>query len=259
MTLSPAVMGFFAVLAKEVTPEKKNFLANIFGIILRKIYDFMSSAIPVEPELFSYLAMSIIIVTIFFKLILLPLSIKQSKSTKMMSEINPKIKELQVKYKNDPNTLADKQRKLYKEMGYNPMSGCLLLLLQLPIIIALFSVLREPQLYAFSDPGMYDSMNKAMLWIPNLDLKDPVIFGLPLMAAVATFLQSKITQQGQVVTDAQQQSMTNTMMYMGPVMIFFFAMRYPAGLALYWTVSSFFSVFQQIIINHSKVGEKEKA
>ncbi len=87
---------------------------------------------------FSFYAIAIIITTIIFKLILLPISLHQSKSTEKMNEIQPKMKEIQNKYKNDPQTQQTKMMELYKEYNYNPMSGCLIILIQFPIIIAFF-------------------------------------------------------------------------------------------------------------------------
>lgn len=111
------------------------FLGNILGSLLKFVYDLVSNIGP-EPEKFSYLAMAIIITTILFKLLLLPLNLHQAKSSKKMAEIQPLMKEVQNKYKSDPQTMNVKLQELYKEHNYNPAGGCLPLLVQFPIIFA---------------------------------------------------------------------------------------------------------------------------
>ncbi len=254
MAYTQGILGAVKLLAEA--EQKKNFIGSIMGVLLRKVYELVANVMPAEPEHVSYFAIAIIITTIIFKLILLPLTLKQSKSTKMMSELNPKIRELQTKYKNDPETLANKQRQLYKEMNYNPLSGCLIMLIQFPIIIGFFSVFRDPKLYAFSDPGLYESISKNFLWIKDLDLPDPYFYGLPLLAALMTYLYTKVMQKGQI-QDPNTAGMQNTMSLLGPVMIFLFSRRYAAGLALYWTVSNIFTLVQQLIINKMNISMEE--
>lgn len=231
------------------------FLGNILGALLKLVYDLVSS-IGTEPARFSYYAMAIILTTIIFKLILLPISIHQMKSTKKMNEIQPKIKEVQEKYKNDPQTQQAKMVELYKEYKYNPASGCLILLVQFPIIIAFFSVFRDPALYAFKEPGAYEAMNKTFLWISNLDKVDPYLWGFPLLAAVTTYLQS--LTMAQPSTDPQAQATQRTMNYFLPVMIFFMSKGLAAGLGLYWIIGNIFQIIQQVISNRSLVKVKEE-
>lgn len=224
------------------------FLGNILGSLLRFVYEVISS-IGTEPAKFSFYAMSIIVTTIIFRLVLLPISLHQMKSTRKMSEIQPKIKKLQDKYKDDPQTLNVKTMELYKENKYNPASGCIVLLLQFPIIIAFFSVFREPQLYAFKDPVFYESMNKSFLWISNLENVDPYLWGLPLLAAVTTYFQSITMQQPSL--DPQAKSTQKMMSYFLPVMILITSKGFPAGLGLYWVVGNIFQIIQQVLLNRS--------
>lgn len=229
------------------------FLGNLLGGLLKFVYDMVSS-IGAEPEQFSFYAMAIIITTIIFKLILLPIGISQSRSSRKMNEIQPKMKHIQTKYKNDPQTMQMKMTELYKEEKYNPASGCLILVVQLPIILAFFKVMREPAKFVFTTPGVYEAINKTFLWIPNLENPDPYIWGLPLLAALTTFLQSKTmaTPGG----DPAQQSTQKMMTMFLPVMIFFAARGFAAGLALYWVLSNTFTIVQQLISN--KLAEKAK-
>ena len=234
-----------------------SFLGNLLGPILRAVYDFVSQ-IGSEPEYISYYAIAIIITSIIFKTILLPISFRQTRSTEKMREIQPLLQEIQTKYKNDPQTLQTKMQALYKEHNYNPASGCLIMLVQFPIIIAFFAVFREPQVYAFSDPGMYEAMNKMFLWIPNLEIVDPYLWRMPLLAAATTFLQSKTMMMGGSNNPKDQTAKTQNMMnYMMPVMIFIAARSFPAGLALYWVISNTFSTVQQLISKRHLFKAKE--
>ena len=234
-----------------------SFLGSLLGPILRAVYDFVSQ-IGTEPEYISYYAIAIIITSVIFKLILLPISFKQTASTNKMQQIQPLMQELQNKYKNDPQTLQAKMQALYKEHNYNPASGCLIMLIQFPIIIAFFTVFREPATYAFSDPGMYESMSKVFLWIPNLENVDPYLWGMPLLAALTTFLQSKTMMVGTAAAKDDQAAKSQSMMtYMMPVMIFIAARNFPAGLALYWVISNSFTAVQQLISKRGLIKAKE--
>lgn len=126
-----------------------DFIAYPLGAVFRFLYNLVSG---LDTNLFSAYAMAIILSTILVKMLLLPLTFKQTKSMKAMQDMAPRLKELQDKYGKDPQTLQRKQMELYKEANYNPFSGCLPLLIQFPIIIAFFYVLRDP-VFAFSDFG----------------------------------------------------------------------------------------------------------
>lgn len=225
------------------------FLGNILGSLLRFVYDIVAQVFPSEPENVSFYAIAIILTTIIFKLMLLPINIKQIRSTRKMSEVQPLMKEIQTKYKSDPATMQIKMQELYKEHKYNPASGCLILLVQMPIIFAFFAVFRDPQAYAFSDPGFYASMSKNFLWISNLENPDGLFWGLPLLAAATTFLQSKTMSMNASNTDPQAQSTQKIMNYMLPIMIFMASRGFAAGLALYWVIGNTFTIIQQFITN----------
>ena len=233
------------------------FLGNILGSLLRFVYDMVSST-GIETEYFSYYAMAIIITTIIFKLILLPVNLSQTKSSKKMAEIQPLMKEIQVKYKNDPQTQQKKMQELYKEHNYKPSGSCLILLLQMPIIFAFFAVFREPAKYAFTEPGLYEAINKSFFWIANLDNPDPNLWGLPLLAALTTYLQSAIMAKAQGNSDPQAQAMQKNMMYFMPLMIFVSARSFAGGLALYWVIGNIFTIIQTMISNRSLGKVKEE-
>lgn len=232
------------------------FLGNILGSLLKYVYDMVAN-IGVESQNLSFYGIAIIITTIIFKLALLPISLHQAKSSKRMAEIQPLIKEVQTKYKSDPQTMQVKMQELYKREKYNPASGCLILIVQLPIIFAFFAVFRDPAKYAFTEPGFYEAMNKAFLWIPNLELPDPFLWGLPLLSAATTYLQS-ITMTTGTQQDPQTAATQKMMTYFMPVMIFMASRGFASGLALYWVVGNIFTVIQQMISRRSLLKVKEE-
>ena len=191
---------------------------------------------------------TIILFTVVVKLVLLPLTIQQLKSTKAMSVIQPKIKELQEKYKNDKEKLNVKTMELYKEHKINPVGGCLPLLIQLPIIFGLFEVLREPTKY-IADPVFTTAVNEAFLWIPNLSEPDKII--LPILAGITTYFSMNSANTGAI----QNQTMKMMNMIL-PFMILWWGRSFPAGLTLYWVVSNLFQMAQQYLM--PKVGKSKE-
>jgi YidC/Oxa1 family membrane protein insertase len=217
----------------------------------------MVSTIGEEPAYISFYAIAIIITTILFKLILLPLNLHQAKSTRKMAQVQPLMQQIQTKYKNDPQTMQVKLQELYKEHNYNPASGCLPLLVQFPIIIAFFSVFREPAKYAFTEPGFYEAMNKTFFWISNLDQPDALLWGFPLLAAVTTYLQT-LTMPTAANADPKSAQTMKSMNTFMPIMIFFMTRGFAAGLALYWVVGNIFTIVQQLISKRSLLKVKEE-
>ena len=253
-----------------------DFLAVPMGMLVKLIFDMVSV---IDSTYISAYSIAIIISTILFKLVVLPLTLKQTKSMKRMQEINPKIQELQQKYGKDPQTLQRKQMELYKEMKYSPFSGCLPLLIQFPILIAFFYVIREPVKYVFEDQAFFDTINKTFLWIKDLGFAENHLFengvinglsmggmtlpfiggALPILAVITgitTYLTTKMTSQPSI--NEQQASTQKTMNMMMPVMIFVFSIQFPAGLALYWVVSNAFQLVQQYIVLNSSKNPKEE-
>jgi YidC/Oxa1 family membrane protein insertase len=224
------------------------FLAKFLGPILGMIYNFTDNY-----------GISIIILTLLIKLVLFPLSIKQVKSTNKMTKLQPEIKKLQEKYKNDKETLNKKTMELYSENGANPLSGCLPLLIQMPILFGLFGVLRDPALYVFNGDLEATSLaiNTSFLWLKNLDAPDlignvlasgpswllalPGIF--PIISAISTYFSMSMNNNGQ-----QAGTQMKTFSFMMPLMILYMGQKFASGLMLYWTVSNVFQIGQQIMI-----------
>ena len=226
-------------------------IAKPMGLLLDLLYGFIGNY-----------GISIIIFTVFVKLCLYPLYIKQTKSTAMMSEMQPKIKALQNKYANDQETLNIKMQELYKEEKFNPMGGCLPMLIQMPIIMGLFALLRNPLRYINKD-SMIFAFHEPFLWIKDLSQPDPWI--LPIIAGVATFIAFTMNRMLQDTgSDAANQSaaMMKMMQYIFPLMILWMARSFPSGLALYWAVSQIiqigFNIHLQSISKKIKREQKER-
>ena len=194
---------------------------------------------------------SIIILTIIIKILLFPLTKKSSMGTLKMQQLQPKIQEIQDKYRDQPDKLNMEMSKLYKESGYNPLSGCLPLLLQFPLIFAMYNLFNN-----------YFEFRGAMFipgWIPDLSIGDivplpvdlPVLGNqvhlLPIIYLASQLIFGKITQSS--ATAGSNSTQMKIMMYGMPIMFFFIFYNAPAGLLLYWTVSNILQLFQQMIIN----------
>ena len=172
---------------------------------------------------------SIIIVTILIKIALLPLTLKQDKSMKEMKKLQPEIEKIKAKYANDKQMLNIKTIELYKEHKVNPMGGCLPLLIQFPILIALFGVLRN---------GIIPQ-DSSFLWLKLSD-KDPYYI-LPVLNGAVSFFQQKL------MGTSDNPQMKN-MMYIFPIMMIYISYKMPSGLQLYWLTSSILAVVQQYFI-----------
>ena len=186
----------------------------------------------------------IIVFSLLLKLVFYPLNQKQAESMKKMQELNPLIQEINVKYEKDPALKQQKIMELYKKNNANPVSGCLPMLVQIPIFIALYT--------AFSDT--IDLWKSPFLWINDLSEPDtvwisPIVLGssfnlnlLPIIMVGTQIVQTRMTS---VSTDPNQK----IMMYMMPVIMTFFFWSMPSGVTLYWTTQNFFSIAQQYYTN----------
>jgi len=170
---------------------------------------------------------AIILITLAIKIVLYPLTVKQIKGMKAMQDLQPKMKELQEKYKGNPEKLNKEMASLYKESGVNPLSGCLPLIVQMPILMGIFFAIRDYQ-YAHIP---------SFLWMTDLSQPDPMYI-LPILSAVTTYIQQKQTS-----TDMNQQ--TKMMMNIMPIFIGYISITFPGGLVLYWVMSNIFQILQQ--------------
>lgn len=220
-------------------------------------------------HLFGSMALSIIVLTLIVRLALFPLTLKQLKSTKATQAIQPLIADVRKKYKDQKEQYAAMQA-IYKEYGVNPVAGCLPLLVQLPVLYGLFFALREALNTNNLNPAHYlISLNQSIYpFLPKFIIPPnpympwfggPINLGqtnsaqhiilLPLLAGIATFVQLRMSQPRtrSGAKDAMTQQMA-IMQYIMPVITIFFAWGFPAGMALYWTTTSVFSIVQQYFV-----------
>ncbi|QQZ09450.1 YidC family membrane integrase SpoIIIJ [Heyndrickxia vini] len=229
-----AIVGLAAVLSgctefnKDITPESKGiwneYIVFPLSWIIKKVAIFLGN---------SY-GLSIILVTIIIRLIILPLMIKQTKSSKAMQLIQPEIKKLREKYSSKDavtqQKLQQEQMQLFQKYGVNPLAGCLPLIIQMPILIGFYHAINRT-------PEIRDSM---FLWF---DLGSPDYI-LAFIAGVTTFLQQKVMMAG---TENQNPQMS-IMLWVMPIMIIVIGISLPAALPLYWVVGNIFMIIQTYFI-----------
>ncbi len=180
-------------------------------------------------SLFKNYGFAIILFAFLFKIIFFPLSRQMLISQQKMQLVQPELKKLQDKYKNDPQALNREMMHLYKTYKVNPFSGCLPLLIQFPIFIALYQVLST----SFEFRGA-----PFILWITDLSIKDPY-YVLPIGMGILMLLQSLMT-----TVDPRQRMMVIMM----PLVMIFVFLNFPSGLQLYWFTYNILSIFEQLMI-----------
>ncbi|MBN7773330.1 YidC/Oxa1 family membrane protein insertase [Clostridium aminobutyricum] len=188
-------------------------------------------------SLISNYGITLIVFTVFVKFCLYPLYAAQVKSTVRMADIQPKVAALQKKHADDKETMNIKMMELYKEEKFNPMGGCLPMIIQMPIIFGLFALLRDPMQYLSSD-SMLLAIHESFFWIK--DLSQPDAWILPIASGITTFISFNQTQsqQGSNAMNPQMAPMMNMMKYFFPIMIVWMGRSFPAGLAMYWFIGT---------------------
>ncbi len=200
---------------------------------------------------------AVIVLTIIIRVILYPLMLKSIKSQKVLAELQPQIQEIQQKYKNDKEKQAKEMMALYQKEKINPLGGCLPLLIQLPILFALYRVFWNGlapkamnSLYSFvPSPG---EINPTFLGLMNL--AEPSLI-LAVLAGIFQFFQTKMlmpkTKKSAVKGDQMAQFsniMQKQMLYFFPLFTVFILWKLPAAIGLYWIITALFSIFQQYLI-----------
>jgi len=285
-----------------------DIIAYPLGKFMKFIYDTVA---------FNNYGLAIIFFTIVVKLALLPLTLKQLKSSGKMQELQPVIADIQKRYKDDKEKMNQEMMKVYQENHYNPASGCLPLIVQMPILITLYWVIVQPlkfmlgksadvtaKLFEVASKGLnltgqtmvtqkelvtlnYFNENRgALSQVTGLLEESQLIdfnnflglhlgetatfdiaklfgdkayifiplFILAILATLTTFISTKLTMPKKNTNSGSKQSapassMTNSMMYIGPVMTLVFSFQMPAGVILYWMIGYVVSIFQQLYIN----------
>ena len=219
---------------------------------------------------------AIIIFTLIVRLFLLPLNIKQQRSMLRMKAVNPLLSKIQVKYKDDKEKLNQETMKIYKEYKINPMAGCLPLLIQFPILIALIWVIYDPAWYMFhvdtanavSITGIQnqilakltmavtqcglkaDFLGINLVAIPDFRMAS-TLWIFPVLATVATYFSGKTAQtsQGSAPENDSAAQTSKMMTTMFPLMTLFFTFTMPVAASFYWFISSGIQILQTVVLN----------
>lgn len=192
---------------------------------------------------FGSYGLAIILLTVLMKIILYPLTVKQLQSMKAMQQIQPKMQRLQEKYKDNPQLMQQKLMKLYQDAGVNPLAGCLPMLAQMPILMAMYYTL-----FNFD----YGGVTPSFLWLPNLSEPDP-IYALPVLSALSTYALQKIST---VAAPTNQQS--KIFMAIMPIFIGGISINFPAGLVIYWITMNAVQMVQQFWVYRSTEENSDK-
>ncbi len=225
-------------------------------------------------ELTGNAGLAIIVFTVAVKILLLPLTVQQLRSSREMQSLQPKLAELRKKYGKDKEKLNQETMKLYREHGVNPMAGCLPSLVQIPIFFgvyyAVLNLSRLPSLAALAGRwlgfttsaflglapfpgdiwvGLTKGIlaNQTFLWLPSMGQPDPWRI-LPILAGVFQLIQQRMMSPRGGSGDPQQQAMNNSMMFM-PLMIVFIGWNFPAGPVVYWVTQSLVGIIQQYFVS----------
>lgn len=180
-------------------------------------------------HLFDQYGLAILLLTIIIRFLILPLTLKQYRSSKQMQALQPELKKLKEKYKDDVKKQQEETMKLFQKNGVNPLAGCFPLIIQMPVLIALYqSIMRNETIREHS-----------FLW---LKLGEPDhLYILPLIAAFTTFMQQKVMA-------TQTNPQMKALMYIFPVLIFFMSMNFASALPLYWVYTNTFTIVQSYIL-----------
>jgi len=236
-------------------------MGNLFNeILVYPLLNLLVFAYQYIPDI----GVVIILITVLVRLVLLPSFHKSMKHQRALQALQPKMAEIKEKHKDDQEKQALAMMELYKVHKVNPLSSCLPILIQLPLLLALYQVfirsLNGQQLvglYSFvPDPGHINSMFLGMI-----DLAAKGNYWMAAVAAILQFFQTWMMQKQNGATkapagqDAATQVMQNYIMYLLPVMTFFFGFQFPAGLSLYWVTTTVFGIAQQQYIMKKEAKE----
>jgi YidC/Oxa1 family membrane protein insertase len=214
------------------------FLQNLFGPLI----SVFGSGLEFFHSLGAPWWLSIAMLTVVVRSLLFPLTIKQVKSMRAMQDLKPEMDKLRAKYKDNRQKQQEELTKLYQERQVNPLGGCLPLLIQMPIFITMYYVIRtfDQTHTGFSSGGI--------LWFKDLTVADPYHI-LPILSAVTMLAASEITSKN---VDPQQR----WLMRLAPVGITVFLLNFPAGLFMYWITSNLVTLVQNYLIYHHGPGRK---
>ena len=234
--------------------------ALAIGFLLSYIYDFGVSY-----------GLSIVVLTIIINIIIFPLTLRQTRSTKRMQDAQPELKKLQKQYKDDKEEMNKKVAEYYKEKGINPL-GCIVpLLVQMPVWFALFRVLREPLLFIPKEASLYSALEDSLSVLYfNMDLQVPAsaisswierfpyIILILLVVGTALIQQNQLTKKQGKSNNPQQQQMQMIGKVM-PIFFGFISWTLPSGLVVYFLTGNIFRIGQQALIVKLEENQSDKS
>jgi len=203
---------------------------------IRAIADVLAQVLAFFTGVTGSAGLAIILLTVAIKLVLHPLTRRQLRSMKEMQVLAPQINVLRQKYKDNPQQMNAEVMNLYRTHGVNPLSGCLPMIVQLPVLYGLFDVLRRQGI--FNGATFLGFSLEAIPTIGQI-MADPLLAVFPLLVALTTYLQQRMS-----VTDPQQ---ARLFLFM-PVLVGYFATQFPIGLSLYWITSTAAYILEYYIV-----------
>ena len=217
---------------------------GMFGFVS----EFLLWAMNSLNAVFHNYAAAIIVLTIIIKSLLWPIQNKATNQMRKMSLLSPKMTELREKYKDDPQKMNEEVMKLYKEYGVNPFSGCVPLLIQIPIFFGFYAMLGSA----------IELRNSSFLWVQDLSQPDTVfkLWGFPVNVLPIVMAGTMIWQL--VITPKSGDAMQQRIFYFMPVIFLVFCYNYASGLALYWTTQNLFSILQLYLTRNKPLPTLEK-
>lgn len=202
-----------------------------------------------EPRLVSYFAITLMLMAVVSKLISMPLTYKTTQNAKKTQDLQPKLEALKKKYGYDERILQQKTMEFYRENNVSAAgcSSCLPLIIQMIVILGLFGVVRNPELYIFDNAAQFDEIAKNFLWISDMTLPDPFFYGLPLLNALLQLVVQRMNPAMKQQSQATGGTMA-MMTYIMPIMIFFISVNWASALLLYWTFGNVLEVLVRSVM-----------
>lgn len=229
-----AIMNFFQDLFSPVV--------NVLSVVLLYFHDNLGAP----------WWLSIVMLTVVVRTLLFPLTIKQVKNMRAMQDLKPEMDRIRAQYRNNRQKQQEEMMKLYQERRVNPLGGCLPILVQLPIFLGIFYVIRllggDPNARPPIPPQEPSFTNGGILWFQDLAHADPYYI-LPILSALTMLAGSAIAMRN---VDPQQR----LLMYALPVVFTVFLLNFPAGLFVYWITSNVVTIVQNYLIYHHGPGRK---
>jgi YidC/Oxa1 family membrane protein insertase len=196
--------------------------------------------------------LAIVLLTVIVRSLLFPLTVKQVRSMRAMQDLKPHMDRVRAQFKDNPQRQREEMAKVYQEQGVNPLGGCLPILVQMPIFIGIFYVIRQFGGYSLGGrtvPPQYPSFHEGgILWFQNLSIADPTYL-LPIISAVTMLAATEITAKN---IDPQQR----WLMRLLPIGFTIFLINFPAGLFVYWITSNLMTLGQNFVIYNYGPGKK---